>query len=57
MGCRDCKHRYQQYGELMCDIEPHDHETQEQQAVVRWLSSVRRPFEDDGCPSYEREEP
>jgi hypothetical protein len=52
-GCRDCANRYNVFGECHCELKPHNYVTNEQKAIVAWLSQPNvNAFVDGGCPSY-----
>lgn len=54
-GCKECIHRYLNYADIGCDINPHGYKTPQQRAIVWWLSqnpdAFANPFYE--CPSFE----
>lgn len=53
-GCSTCDHAFFSGGDIQCRKRPHDYQTREQRAIVRWLQVAVDPMKDPDCPGYER---
>ena len=50
-GCKDCKNKHHLWPK--CALHPHERNTSEKIAIVRWLGQPgRQSWVDAGCPSF-----